>query len=115
MKLAIVGSRSFMDYKKLKTSILENYKIETITKIVSGGAKGADYLAELFATEFSISTEIYIPDWSKFGKSAGMIRNKSIIENCDEVIAFWDGKSKGTKNSIDLCIKLKKNLSIVYF
>lgn len=115
MKLAIVGSRSFMDYELLISKIKLFTRGINITEIVSGGAKGADSLAERFAKDQNIKTKIFPADWNNFGKSAGMIRNKDIVKYSDIIIAFWDGKSTGTKNSIDLCLKLKKKISIVYF
>jgi predicted Rossmann fold nucleotide-binding protein DprA/Smf involved in DNA uptake len=109
MKLAVIGSRSFAD-AALLGQILEDYKI---TKIISGGAKGADTLAEQWAKRNNVETEIYLPDW-KHGRAAGPIRNRSIIEACDECVAFWDGKSAGTRNSIDLCKKSGKPVNIVF-
>lgn len=82
---------------------------------MSGGAKGADSLAERFAKENNIETMIFPADWDKYGKNAGYIRNKDIISNSDIVIAFWDGKSKGTKISIDLAKQSSKILFIEIF
>jgi len=109
MKYAVIGSRSFRDYNRIKT-VLESF--DAIDVIVSGGASGADILSERFAEEKNIPTEIYLPDWDRYGRSAGIIRNKSIIDACDIVIAFWDGRSKGTKNSIDLATKQGKVVKI---
>lgn len=112
-RIAIIGSRTFNDYELLSNS-LEPHK-HKISVIVSGGARGADRLGERWANENNIQTDIYYPDWNKHGKSAGYIRNKDIVENSDGVIAFWDGKSKGTLHSISLCEKLGKPISIVKF
>lgn len=97
MKYGIVGSRKFNDYEKLK-AVLDSY--EDITEIVSGGAKGADGLAKKYAEEKNIPLTEYRPDYKKFGKAAPLKRNTTIIEESDKVIAFWNGKSKGTKDSI---------------
>jgi hypothetical protein len=113
MKLAIVGSRSFDDYKLMEKELLP--LIGSIDTIISGGAKGADSLAERFADNYFIPTIIFKPDWNKFGKRAGFIRNKDIINNADKVIAFWDRKSRGTSNSIDLAISQNKLLKIIEF
>lgn len=96
--LAIVGSRTFNDYAYL-CSILEWY---TIRSIVSGGAKGADSLAKRYANEHNLTILEFIPDWNKLGKSAGYKRNEQIVNACDEVIAFWDGQSKGTAHTIKI-------------
>lgn len=112
MKISIIGSRTFNDYDFLKQSILENIAINDIDVIVSGGAKGADKLGELFAEEFNKRTIIFLPDWEKYGKSAGFIRNADIIKNSDFVFAFWNGVSKGTLNSINTAKKLNKKIKI---
>jgi hypothetical protein len=109
MKVAVVGSRNFQDYDLLK-QILAEYEI---TEIVSGGAKGADSLGEKYAKEHNLPIEIFKPDWKRLGRGAGPARNKTIVENADFVIAFWDGVSKGTQSSINIAKKLNKALRIV--
>jgi YspA, cpYpsA-related SLOG family len=106
-KWAIVGSREFNDYNKLKQT-LDKYILPS-DEIISGGANGADKLAERYANENDIKIEIFYPDWS-LGKKAGPIRNSQIINACDSVIAFWDGKSRGTKDSIDKATKANKKV-----
>jgi predicted Rossmann fold nucleotide-binding protein DprA/Smf involved in DNA uptake len=115
MNLGIIGSRSFNDYELLKKEVDDFIKDIKIDHIVSGGAKGADSLGEKYAGEHGIKILIFLPDWQKFGKKAGYIRNIDIIENSDIVIAFWDGESKGTKHSIDLANKMNKKVKIIYF
>lgn len=109
-KIAVVGSRTFTDYELMKKE-LDKY---SISEIISGGAIGADKLSEKYSDEKDIDMTIYEPDWKKYGKSAGIIRNKDIVNNSDMVIAFWDRKSKGTKNSIDYANKIGKPLKIIY-
>ena len=113
MKIAVVGSRTFSNYDLLRKTLDGYYP--NISLIVSGGAKGADSLSEQYAKEEGIPTLIFKPDWKKFGRSAGMIRNKDIVENADLVVAFWDGESAGTKNSIEHAKTLKKTLSVIFF
>lgn len=113
MKIAIIGSRTFNDYDLLKRTILKTISIEQIEKVVSGGARGADQLGEQFAREFNLSTTIFLPEWSKHGRSAGFIRNAEIIKNSDFVFAFWDGESKGTLNSINTAKKLNIPVIII--
>lgn len=98
MNLAVVGSRSFTDYDFMK-KILAFHKC---SKIVSGGAQGADALAKKYAVENGIAYQEFLPNWNQLGKSAGFIRNKQIVDASDELVAFWDNKSPGTKHSIDI-------------
>lgn len=117
MKIAIVGSRSFKDYELLKNEV-ENFIAVNALKqilIVSGGAKGADALAEKFASEKGYGTLIFLPEWEKYGRGACSVRNTQIIENADVVFAFWDGISTGTKDSIDKAQNLNKSVFIHLF
>jgi len=109
MKIAVIGSRSFNDYDFLKEK-LSLYKIDVM---ISGGAPGADSLAERYAEENQIKTIIFPADWETHGRAAGPIRNKLIVENCDYLIAFWNGKSRGTKFSIDYARELGKEAVII--
>lgn len=111
IKLAVVGSRTFNDYELLKKS-LQTFDIK---QIISGGAKGADFLAKKYAQENNISIREFMPDWDRFGKAAGYKRNEQIVQACDELVAFWDGSSKGTKHDIDLAEKMNKPLYIIKF
>jgi hypothetical protein len=113
VKLAIIGSRDFDDYLLMKKEL--EFFIPKIQMIISGGARGADKLSERLAAEFNIPIKIYEAEWDKYGKRAGYIRNELIINDCDAVIAFWDGKSKGTKHSLDLANKQNKATKIIYF
>ena len=70
--------------------------------IISGGARGADTLAEWFARDYNYATKIFHAEWDKYGRSAGYRRNVDIINNCNILVAFWDGTSRGTKHSIDI-------------
>lgn len=108
MKVAIVGSRDFDDYSQLHYVIDRIRLMYKVDGFVSGGAKGADSFAETYARNCKIPIEVIKPDWNKHGRSAGIIRNGEIIKAADIVLAFWDGESRGTKNSIDRALKAKK-------
>lgn len=110
-KLGIIGTRTFNDYELLKSEV---DKIPT-KLIISGGATGADLLAEEYAMKNNISLITHIADWDKHGKSAGPIRNKLIVEHSDFILAFWDGQSKGTKNCLQIAKKLGKPFKIVRY
>ena len=112
MRLAVIGSRKFNDYRTLCVIIEEMMKYFDIDTIVSGGAKGADSLAEKFANENGITMDVYPADWDKHPRAAGFIRNKEIWDNSDLGVAFWDGKSRGTSHSFDISKKQNKQLFI---
>lgn len=115
MRVAIVGSRGFNDYKKLKSVLDKFHKDNLIDLVVSGGARGADYFGERWAINNKIPIRIFKPEWDKYGKSAGYRRNVDIVTESDFVIAFWDGKSKGTAHSIDIAKQQNKECLIIEF
>ena len=100
MKVAVIGSRG------LSVSDLGRYLPENTTEIVSGGARGVDTSAREYALSHGIKLTEFLPEYTRFGRSAPLKRNITIIEYSDIVIAFWDGKSRGTKFVIDNCRKL---------
>lgn len=111
-RVAVVGSRNFSNYTILKRYLLDYFYPFFL---ISGGAKGADSLAQRFAENKHLDMKIFHPNWDKYGKRAGFLRNKKIVKNCDVVVAFWDGESKGTKNTIDLAKEAGKKVYIVMF
>lgn len=125
MKLAVVGSRTFNDYEILWDFIdlfqldkQPGHGLPSKGELISGGAKGADSLAEKYSNEKKfphIPITVFKPDWDKYGKSAGFKRNQQIVDACDMVLAFWDGKSRGTQDTISRAKKAKKPTFIVYF
>ena len=112
-KIIIAGGRDFMDYNLLKekvNKILQEKRVTHKIVIISGCARGADTLGLRYASENTFDVEEYPADWDKYGKKAGYMRNVEMAENADALIAFWDGKSKGTKHMID--IATERNLPI---
>lgn len=110
MKVAIVGSRSFNDYERLEQCIASISS--DIEVIVSGGAKGADSLAANYAREHGIELEEYLPEYSRYGRAATIVRNRQIVDASDMILAFWDGCSKGTKSTLDYARKCNKQVVI---
>lgn len=107
MKLAIIGSRN------LETGDLKEYIPKTVTEIVSGGAKGVDTVARNFALENSIKLTEFLPDYKSYGRAAPLKRNLEIIDYADEILAFWDGKSRGTKFVISNAKKKNKKVTVI--
>lgn len=115
MKLSIIGSRSFTDYAALEQAA---DKIHA-TEIISGGATGADTLAAKYAKNHNIKMSIFLPKFKtdktiQYHPKYYLERNKQIVDESDYVLAFWDGKSKGTKYTINYAKKQKKDLAIIH-
>lgn len=102
MRIAIIGSRAYPWPENVKLAV--DFLCQEVPGwvLVSGGAKGPDSWSEEYAKDRGVQTIIFLPDWAKFGKRAGMVRNHDIVGQADLIIAFWDGFSRGTKYSIDL-------------
>lgn len=111
-KIIIAGTRTFSDYGLLRKTVLQFVKEKHMPKasvtIVSGKTRGADMLGERFAQEFGLEVAEFPADWDKYGKSAGYRRNEEMAcyaaQPCGKgfLIAFWDGKSHGTKHMVDI-------------
>lgn len=114
MKTIIAGCRGFNDYKLLKEKVDYYRKDHVITEVVSGTARGADYLGEEYANENGIPIKSFPADWDNYGKAAGPIRNRQMAEYADVLIAVWDGKSKGTNNMIIEMNKLMKPVFLIW-
>ena len=102
-RVIIAGCRDFNDYELLKEKcdyFLQDEKKEDVV-IISGHASGADALGERYAQERGFQLETFPADWKAHGRAAGPIRNARMASAANALIAFWDGKSRGTKNMIE--------------
>ena len=115
-KVIIAGGRDFNDYNLLKSKC-DFYlsKINEEIEVVCGGAKGADSLGERYAKEKGLNISYFYADWDLYGKSAGYRRNAEMGNYADALIAFWDGRSKGTKHMIDYALMKKINVRVVKY
>ncbi|HCE54898.1 MAG TPA: hypothetical protein DER05_07785 [Lutibacter sp.] len=115
MKVIIAGGRNFDDFNKLCQVCDEFLQGQNNIEIVSGAYKGADLLGERYAAERNYQIKQFPADWRRYGKSAGLKRNTEMAAYADILIAFWDGKSKGTKNMIDLATQAGLKVKVFYF
>lgn len=100
-KIIIAGGRDYDDYDTLEREV--GTIVEALPgklEIVCGMAKGADTLGRRFAQEYHLPVKEFPADWYKHGRGAGPIRNRQMAKYADILIAFWDGKSKGTNGMI---------------
>ena len=115
IKLLIAGSRGYTDYGEACRYI--NKCLESVSDsdiiVISGGARGADILGERYAAENGYKIEKHLPDWKRYGRSAGIIRNREMVIEADLVICFWDGESRGTRSTIEFSKRLGKKLRVI--
>lgn len=102
-KLIVAGGRDFNDYARLSQVLNklghETYALREVS-IVSGMARGADALGHRFAKEHNVQVYEFPANWDKYGKRAGILRNEDMGRFADGLLAFWDGKSRGTAHMI---------------
>ncbi len=103
-RLIVCGGVDFKDYNYLKTQLDRLIAYYENIRLVSGHARGVDTLAEQYAAEKSMPIQVFPAEWKKYGKAAGPIRNRAMLEYAKEetpvVAAFWNGKSRGTGNML---------------
>lgn len=129
-RIGIVGSRDWEDEARVRALVASLLILYSDYTLVSGGAYkrtqewrhrnpdesefgGVDYWAEDQAKIAGIPTDIMYADWGVFGKIAGIMRNEELIDSCDKVYIFWDGKSPGTRHLIQYCKRKKKDFEVI--
>jgi hypothetical protein len=119
MKVIIAGSRNILGYQKHDwfNSKLDHLfsSCKSEVEIVSGRARGADRMGERYASENGLKVHLFPADWEGLGKKAGYIRNGEMAEFSDALVAFWDGKSRGTKHMIDLARKHGLKVRVIQY
>lgn len=106
MRIAVIGSRGIgsIDFALVGA--------EPGDVIVSGGAKGPDTLAAQAAEAAGLGVRVYLPNYALYGRAAPHVRNREIVADCDRLVAFWDGESKGTASTIAYAHRCGKPVQI---
>lgn len=113
MKVLVCGGREYDDWDQFSREMYQLYKEADIDgyankvnfSVVSGDAKGADFLARVWCKFRYLSYQEYKANWKKFGQAAGPIRNQEMLNDSqpDVVIAFPGGK--GTADMVSRATK----------
>jgi hypothetical protein len=106
MKVIIAGSRTVTNNKAL-TLAIQLAKFD-ITEVVCGCAPGPDTMGRGWAIQRQIPVKLMPPDWEKYGKRAGYVRNEEMAKYADALIAIWDGHSRGTLHMVECMVALQK-------
>lgn len=125
IRLIVAGTRTFDDYalmrEKLDQIILglrEDYSGAPVV-IISGNARGADQLGIRYAMERNLSFRRFPAQWHQYGKAAGPMRNAQMLtyakEGIPALVAFWDGKSRGTDNMIQAARRGKAFVRVILY
>jgi hypothetical protein len=94
----IAGSRGIRNKDVLERAIFAS--TFPVDEVVTGGARGVDQLAVVWAKLNDVPYRVMKADWNRHGKAAGAIRNVEMARHADALIAVWDGESRGTKHMI---------------
>lgn len=119
IRIIVAGGRDFNDKAKLYNSldtIVAKYTDTNTIEIVTGGARGADYLGKRYALDKHLLHTELPAQWDKYGKSAGYRRNAQMADYVTDdgvLVAFWDGRSKGTSHMID--VARRKGIKVFVF
>lgn len=111
--VAIIGSRDWTDRFAVNAVVRSLAAANPDTAIASGRARGVDSFARQAALENNLQPIDVPAEWDTFGMSAGFKRNRWIARISDVVIAFWDGQSKGTANTLKHAYSLNKKTLII--
>ncbi len=106
MRIAVIGSRSIIPTE------IDKY-VSYADEIVSGGATGVDTCAEEYAKRKGLKCTVFLPQYERYGRAAPIVRNKKIVDYADKIIAFWDGRSKGTLSVIKYAQKAGKVCEVI--
>ena len=106
MKIAVIGSRN------ISVINIGSY-LSDCDEIVSGGAVGVDSCAAEYASENGIKLTVFLPQYARYGRAAPIVRNKEIVNYADKIVAFWNGKSKGTLSVIKYAEKTGKPCEVI--
>ena len=112
-RVIIAGGRDFNNYPGLAKAM--DFLLSNVTDditIVCGKARGADALGEQYAKERGYTIRYFPADWDEHGRPAGFIRNEQMAQNADALVAFWDGKSRGTQHMIETAQKHKLDIRV---
>lgn len=122
-RVIIAGGRDFDNLVRLTyvcrrllhTAILNHRDGKERLEIVSGTAKGTDFLGETFAKVHDLGLKRFPADWNRYGKRAGHLRNGEMAGYAEALIAFWDGESRGTADMIEQATAMGLEVKVIKY
>lgn len=117
--VVVVGGREFTDYALFDRELSRVLRtIKGDVRLVSGGARGADKMAETYARKHRLGIRVINADWNRYGKEAGKIRNAAMLDHAQKcgravAVAFWDYQSRGTGDTVRKCKERNIPITIV--
>lgn len=115
MRVIVAGGRDFTDQRRAFDCLDRFHAHWPIAVLISGMARGADTIGCEWARSRGVRLLPMPADWDAHGRSAGFIRNEQMAEVGNYLLAFWDGRSHGTKHMIDIAQRKNITTTIVRY
>ena len=107
-RILVCGSRNYTDREKI-WKVLDGYSAHYKVHLIEGGARGADTFAAEWATaRYLTRHERYPANWNRFGRRAGFIRNRQMLEQGKPELVLAFGRGSGT----DMMVRLAKHAGV---
>lgn len=105
MRVLVCGGRDYGDAAVLGRFLDALHHERAFSTLIEGGARGADRLARRWAQSRGVQVVTYPAQWDAFGKRAGFLRNRQMLEEGrpDMVVAFPGGR--GTLSMVMLAVE----------
>ena len=108
-RLALIGSRDYPSPDRVRRYVRG---LPPGTVVVSGGARGVDSVAEEAARAAGLEVVVLRADWKRLGRGAGLARNHDVVDTAEEVVAWWDGESRGTLHTLRVAVVAGKRVTV---
>jgi hypothetical protein len=110
VKVAIVGSRHFPDLARVE-SFVEG--LPEGTRLVTGSASGVDAAASRAARRRGMAVQVIGAGFEE-ARDPGIAgaRNQRLVDQCDLLVAFWDGASTGTRTTVDRALDSGRDVQV---
>ena len=97
--MAIVGSRHFPEMERVREYV---QRLPAGAIVVTGGASGVDAAAGQAAREQALGLVKLPPRFEEAtDPTASGRRNQELVDSADIIVAFWDGRSEGTRRTVE--------------
>jgi hypothetical protein len=97
-RIAITGGRDFRNETLVNWAFRE-LGIGYGDMVVHGACRGADLICAKVAQLYGAETEAHPADWKKYGKAAGPVRNREMLESGIDLLIAFPG-CRGTLNAV---------------
>jgi predicted Rossmann fold nucleotide-binding protein DprA/Smf involved in DNA uptake len=110
VKVAIVGSRHFADTVRVADYV---NSLPPRASVITGSASGVDAAVTKAARARGIAVQVISASFDEMADaSKSAARNQRLVDACDVLVAFWDGRSQGTRNTVERALDSGKEVHV---